>query len=90
MTDTDILPTAFSNSMDILQDVRQAESLLQAAFGPGCVDGHGLLARPDACSDALTSAIRALLQAQKRLAETPWPQPAYQPIERPEIAQAAE
>lgn len=89
MSETDNLPTAFSNSMDILQEVRQAERLLQAAFGPGCVDGLGLLGQPDRCSDALTGAIRALLAAQKRLAETPWPQPAYQPVHMAE-AQAAE
>jgi hypothetical protein len=80
MSEADHLPTAFRHSMDILQDVRRAEARLRSTFGAACLDSHGLLARPDACSDALTDAIRALLDAQKRLAETQWPQAAYQPV----------
>lgn len=89
MSDAETMPTAFRNSMAILQEVRRAEALLQTSFGAGCVDGHGLLAKPDRCSDALTAAVRALLEAQKRLADTEWPQPAYQPV-RPAEAEAAE
>lgn len=79
MSEAETLPAAFRNSMAILQDVRRAEALLRATFHAGCLDNQGLLAKPDRCSDALTDAIRALLEAQKRLADTPWPQAAYQP-----------
>lgn len=88
-SDADTLPAAFRNSIDILQDVRRAETLLRATFSHTCLDGHGLLVQPDRCSDALTEAIRALLAAQKRLADTQWPQPAYQPV-HPAGAEAAE
>jgi cytosine/adenosine deaminase-related metal-dependent hydrolase len=84
----DTLPGAFRNSLEILQEVRRAEALLRSTFGAGCLDSHGLLARPDACSDALTAAIRGLLAAQTRLAETQWPQADYQPV-RPAEADAA-
>lgn len=80
MSDSETMPTAFRHSAEILQDVRRAEALLRGSFGAGCVDAQGLLARPDRCSDALTAAIRALLEAQKRLADTEWPQAAYQPV----------
>lgn len=89
MSDTETMPTAVRHSTEILQDVRRAERLLRAAFSGGCTDVHGLLAQPDRCSDALTEAIRALLEAQKRLAETQWPQDAYQPVRAAE-ADAAE
>jgi hypothetical protein len=88
MSDTDILPTAFRNSAEILQEVRRAEALLRSSFSAGCVDAQGLLAQPDRCSDALTAAIRSLLEAQKRLAETPWPQPDYQPVRVAEVEAA--
>jgi hypothetical protein len=84
--DADHLPTAFRHSMDILQEVRRAEALLRTTFGAACLDSHGLLAQPDRCSDALTDAIRALLDAQKRLAGTEWPQAAYQPVHMVEDA----
>jgi hypothetical protein len=80
MSDTETMPTALRNSVAILQDVRRAEALLRSSFSAGCVDAQGLLLQPDRCSDALTAAIRALLEAQKRLADTQWPQPAYQPV----------
>lgn len=85
----DHLPTAFRHSADILQEVRRAEALLRATFDAACLDRNGLLAQPDRCSDALTAAIRALLDAQKRLAETQWPQAAYQPVHltEPEAAE---
>ncbi len=83
------LPAAFRNSAEILQEVRRAEALLRSSFGAGCVDAQGLLVKPDRCSDALTAAIRALLEAQKRLADTPWPQPDFQPVQ-PVEQQAAE
>lgn len=89
MSDAETMPTALRNSTEILQEVRRAEALLRTNFGAGCVDAQGLLANPDRCSDALTAAIRALLEAQKRLAETQWPQPDYQPV-RPAEAEAAE
>lgn len=92
MTDSetlpDTLPGAFRNSADILQEVRRAEALLRTTFHPGCLDSHGLLAQPDRCSDALTEAIRALLAAQTRLAETQWPQPDYQPVRATEVEAA--
>lgn len=87
--EAEILPAAFRNSAEILQEVRRAEALLRSNFGAGCVDAKGLLAKPDRCSDALTAAIRALLEAQKRLATTAWPQSAYQPVHLAE-PQAAE
>ena len=89
MSDTETMPTALRNSTDILQEVRRAEALLRASFGSGCLDRNSLLAKPDHCSDALTTAIRALLEAQKRLAETQWPQPDFQPVRLAE-QQAAE
>lgn len=87
--DAATMPTALRNSTEIVQEVRRAEALLRGTFGAGCLDTQGLLAQPDRCSDALTAAIRALLEAQKRLAETQWPQPAYQPV-HPVEQQAAE
>jgi hypothetical protein len=90
MSDTETMPTALRNSVEILQDVRRAEALLRSSFSSaGCVDAQGLLLQPDRCSDALTAAIRALLEAQKRLADTQWPQPAYQPVHLTE-SEAAE
>lgn len=91
MPDTlpDTLPGAFRNSLEILQEVRRAEAMLRASFGAGCLDRNGLLAQPDACSDALTAAIRGLLAAQTRLAETQWPQVEFQPV-RPAEVEAAE
>jgi hypothetical protein len=86
--DADHLPTAFRHSADILQEVRRTEALLRATFGADCLDRNGLLAQPDRCSDALTAAIRALLDAQKRLAETQWPQAAYQPVHMADEAAA--
>jgi hypothetical protein len=86
MSEAERLPTAFRHSMEILQEVRRAEALLRASFGAACLDRNGLLAQPDRCSDALTDAIRALLDAQKRLAETEWPQAAYQPVHRADEA----
>jgi hypothetical protein len=80
MSDTEMMPTAFRNSLDILQEVRRAEALLRSTFSAGCLDRNGLLVQPDRCSDALTAAIRALLDAQKRLTDTPWPQPDFQPV----------
>lgn len=87
--DAATMPTASRNSRAILQEVRRAEALLQTSFGAGCRDAQGLLAQPDRCSDALTAAIRALLEAQKRLTETQWPQPDFQPA-HPVEQQAAE
>ncbi|QDO96113.1 hypothetical protein FNB15_01930 [Ferrovibrio terrae] len=84
----DALPAAFRQSADILQDVRRAEALLRATFDAACLDRQGLLAQPDRCSDALTAAIRALLDAQKRLADTQWPQPDYQAVHMAEDAAA--
>lgn len=91
MPDTlpDTLPGAFRNSADILQEVRRAEALLRSTFGADCLDAQGLLAKPDACSDALTAAIRGLLAAQARLAQTQWPQAEFQP-EQPAEVEAAE
>ncbi|MBS4048554.1 MAG: hypothetical protein KG075_19575 [Alphaproteobacteria bacterium] len=85
----DTLPGAFRNSLEILQEVRRAEALLRSTFSPGCLDSNGLLAKPDACSDALTAAIRTLLDAQKRLTDTPWPQAEFQPVQ-PAESEAAE
>ncbi len=93
MADTDTMPETlpgpFRNSLEILQEVRRAEALLRSSFGAGCLDTNGLLAKPDACSDALTAAIRGLLDAQKRLAETQWPQAEFQPAHTAE-SEAAE
>lgn len=87
--DAATMPTALRNSTEIVQEVRRAEALLRGTFDAGCLDAQGLLAQPDRCSDALTAAIRALLEAQKRLAETQWPQPDFQPV-HPVEQQAAE
>lgn len=78
--DADTLPAAFRQSAEILQEVRRAEALLRATFDAACLDRQGLLAQPDRCSDALTEAIRALLEAQKRLVGTQWPQADYQAV----------
>ncbi len=86
--EAETLPAAFRNSVEILQEVRRAEALLRSTFSAGCLDPNGLLAKPDACSDALTAAIRALLDAQKRLAETPWPQAEFQPVQPAEVEAA--
>lgn len=89
MSDAEAMSAASRNSGAILQEVHRAEALLRGTFGAGCRDAQGLLAQPDRCSDALTAAIRALLEAQKRLAETQWPQPDFQPA-HPVEQQAAE
>jgi len=73
MSTAERLQTAFQSSMTIIEDVRRAQTQL-AVFENGCIDGHGILREPDKCSDALTSAIRLLLDAQKRLVETSWPE----------------
>lgn len=72
--------TASGASKDVLQNVRQAEARLRAAFSRDCMDEDGVLRRPDQCSDALVAAIRALLDAQSRLVETDWPQPPATPV----------
>lgn len=64
------LQTAYQSSMQILEDVMQAQAALDAAFARG---SNGILTDVARCHEALNDAVRRLLEAQKCLVDTPWP-----------------
>jgi phosphotransferase system IIB component len=67
------LQTAYQSSMQILEQVMQAQNDLQAVFGNGVVSRRGIIRDVNQCNAALGDAIAHLLDAQRRLNETPWP-----------------
>lgn len=68
------LQTAYQSSMQILEQVMQAQNDLQAVFGNGVVDTRGIIRDVGSCNEALNDAITHLLDAQRRLNDTPWPE----------------
>lgn len=74
MASSEKLQTAYQSSMLILEEVMQAQAALDAAFAQGCVGGNGILNNVAVCHDALNAAVRHLLEAQKRLVDTSWPE----------------
>lgn len=73
MADATKMQTAYQSSMQILEHVLQAQTALQVAFGNGTVSRKGIITDVDGCNDVLETALSHLLEAQRRLAETPWP-----------------
>lgn len=67
------LQTAYQSSMQILEQVMQAQNDLQAAFSNGTVSRRGIIRDVAHCNTALSDAISHLLDAQRRLNDTPWP-----------------
>jgi hypothetical protein len=74
MTASEKLQTAYQSSMQIVEDVMQAQATLDAAFAQGCVGANGILNDVSRCHEALNDAVRRLLEAQKRLVDTRWPE----------------
>lgn len=74
MASSEKLQTAYQSSMLILEEVMQAQASLDAAFAQGCVSGNGILNNVSVCRDALNDAVRHLLEAQRRLTDTSWPE----------------
>jgi len=67
------LQTAYQTSMQILEQVMQAQNDLQAAFSNGAVSRRGIIRDVSHCNTALSDAIAHLLDAQRRLNDTSWP-----------------
>lgn len=68
------LQTAYQSSMQILEHVMQAQNDLQAVFSRNAIGGNGILRNIVDCNAALNDAVTHLLEAQRRLTETPWPE----------------
>ena len=73
MPSSEKLQEAYQSSLLILEEVMQAQATLDAAFASGCVGPNGILNDVSRCHDALSDAVRRLLEAQRRLVDTRWP-----------------